>query len=132
MKKTFFILTFMLATIFSANSQSIRLEEDRLFFNADVKYLCDDNDEVYGTFTIENNKKTYTVPYTIHQKGKRVMTYIEVIYDDEYNYPVSMLFSPEKSDVMSNKERFEIVSKLTFAMETIYRNILMEAEYDCK
>ena len=116
----------------SANSQTIRLEEDKLFFNADAKYLCDDNDEVYGRFTIECNKKSYTVPYTIHQKGKRVMTYIEVIYDDEYNYPVAMLFSPEKSDVMSDKERFEIVSKLTFAMEAIYRNILMEAEYDCK
>lgn len=132
MRKTFFILAFTLATIFSANSQSIRLEEDRLFFNADVKYLCDDNDEVYGIFTIENNKKTYTVPYVIHQKGRRVIVYIEVIYDDKYNYPVGCLLPDAKNKYLTENEKFMIVSKLTFAMEAIYRNILMEAEYDCK
>lgn len=122
----------MLATMISANSQSIRLEEDRLFFNADVKYLCDDNDEVYGTFTIENNKKTYTVPYAIHQKGRRVIVYIEVIYDDKYNYPVGCLLPDTKNKYLTENEKFMIVSKLTLALETIYRNILMEAEYDCK
>jgi len=132
MRAIFLTLAFMLATMISANSQTIRFADDRLFFQTEVKYLCDDNDEVYGTFNIETNKKSYTVPYTIHQKGGSVIVYIEVIYDDKYNYPVGSLLPDAKNKYLNENEKFEIIGQLTFAMEAIYRNILMEAEYDCQ
>lgn len=133
MRRIFLTLAFMLATIISANSQTIRLEEDKLFFNADAKYLCDDNDEVYGTFTLECSKNRYfTAPYTIHQKGKRVIVYIEVLYDDEYNYPVGSLLPNVENKYLNDDEKFELISQITFMMEAIYRNIIETAKYGCK
>ena len=133
MRKIFLILAFTLATIISANSQTIRFADDRLFFQTEAKYLCDDNDEMYGTFTLECGKSRYfTAPYTIHQKGRHVIVYIEVIYDDEYNYPIGSLLPNVENKHLNDNEKFELISRITFMMEAIYRNINESAEYDCK